>query len=309
MVKINGIIDLEHGPEAYSEVSKSLHQALAANFKNVSVQVVDCPNLTQEPWNLVTEGLGGNPVIADVGGPDNLHYIENNNKFFVLDEITKEIGSNKGLVIGPGAGVPKNSNGSLSELVVNTDLQSGKCCSKFITTDKKTYKQEDYKSNEIGVLANLLISEGKPSKVLEIKCSQRTGPQNFVTCMRLALAKDFPNKNFGLGGVFQIGSGTIKAHVMPDFPGKDLLCSEEVEEWLQFFSMKAPLLCSSVFINNAPPELGVRMEHTHFVSKHGDGGHYHYDTSPDEVEYHGYYILCEKFYRVEQPVKRAAYFN
>lgn len=35
MVKINGIIDLEHGPEAYSEVSKSLHQALAANFKNV----------------------------------------------------------------------------------------------------------------------------------------------------------------------------------------------------------------------------------------------------------------------------------
>lgn len=53
----------------------------------------------------------------------------------------------------------------ISELVVNTDLQSGKCCSKFITTDKKTYKQEDYKSNEIGVLANLLISEGKPSKV------------------------------------------------------------------------------------------------------------------------------------------------
>lgn len=31
--------------------------------------------------------------------------------FFIL---IREIGSNKGLVIGPGAGVPKHSNGSLS---------------------------------------------------------------------------------------------------------------------------------------------------------------------------------------------------
>ncbi len=29
------------------------------------------------------------------------------------------------------------------------------------------------------------------------------------------------------------------------------------------------------------------MEHTHFYSEHGEGGHYHNDTTPEEVEYHG----------------------
>ena len=28
-------------------------------------------------------------------------------------------------------------------------------------------------------------------------------------------------------------------------------------------------------------------------SRHGDGGHYHYDTTPDEVEYVGYFNLAE----------------
>ena len=28
-------------------------------------------------------------------------------------------------------------------------------------------------------------------------------------------------------------------------------------------------------------------------SRHGDGGHYHYDTTPDEVEYIGYFNLAE----------------
>ena len=35
--------------------------------------------------------------------------------------------------------------------------------------------------------------------------------------------------------------------------------------------------------------------HNFFViySRHGDGGHYHYDTTPDEVEYIGYFNLAE----------------
>jgi len=62
--------------------------------------------------------------------------------------------------------------------------------------------------------------------------------------------------------------------------------------------MKAPLTCLSVFINNDRPKLGLRLEHTHFFSKHGDAGHYHYDTTPDEVSYEGYYVPCEEVYRV-----------
>lgn len=45
----------------------------------------------------------------------------------------------------------------------------------------------------------------------------------------------------------------------------------------------------------------LRVEHTHCFSNHGEGGHYHYDTTPDEVEYHGYYTLLEKLYRIDRP--------
>ena len=43
------------------------------------------------------------------------------------------------------------------------------------------------------------------------------------------------------------------------------------------------------------------MEHTHCFSHHGDGGHYHYDVTPEEVSYLGYYAPAEKLYRVDRP--------
>ena len=39
--------------------------------------------------------------------------------------------------------------------------------------------------------------------------------------------------------------------------------------------------------------MDLRIEHSHGFSKHGDGGHYHYDTTPEEVEYLGYFVLGE----------------
>lgn len=36
------------------------------------------------------------------------------------------------------------------------------------------------------------------------------------------------------------------------------------------------------------------MEHTHGLNKgKGQGGHYHYDTTPDEIEYIGYFNVAE----------------
>ncbi len=39
----------------------------------------------------------------------------------------------------------------------------------------------------------------------------------------------------------------------------------------------------------------LRLEHTHCFSFHGEGGHYHYDTTPADVKYVGYYSLAERF--------------
>ena len=48
-------------------------------------------------------------------------------------------------------------------------------------------------------------------------------------------------------------------------------------------------------------DLDLRMEHFHGFSDHGDGGHYHYDTTPDDVQYVGYFNVGEYMYRVDRP--------
>lgn len=47
--------------------------------------------------------------------------------------------------------------------------------------------------------------------------------------------------------------------------------------------------------------LDLRLEHFHSFSMHGHGGHYHYDTTPDVVEYEGYFHLAEKVVRIDKP--------
>ena len=48
-------------------------------------------------------------------------------------------------------------------------------------------------------------------------------------------------------------------------------------------------------------DLDLRIEHFHGFSDHGDGGHYHYDTTPTEVSYHGYFNLGEYMVRIDRP--------
>ena len=47
------------------------------------------------------------------------------------------------------------------------------------------------------------------------------------------------------------------------------------------------------------PGLDLRVEHSHGwgEAEVSSGGHYHYDTTPAEVEYLGYYNLAQYIYR------------
>jgi len=301
--KIDRISSIKLDEPTLEEIGNCFHSSLAKNFKEVSINVIDCPDLSLEPWKLSSKSIGGIRRIADVGGVDNLHYIENNSKTFLLEEVAKTVGLQGGFVMGPGAGSIQQTGGMLTELMADSNLSTGDIHSKFCkVTENGGYKLEDYKSNEIGVLANLLVCEGHPCKVIHVKCSERNGELNFVTCLRKALDESFKDKSVGIAGIFEIKKGKIRAHVMPDFPRKDMLSRKVVEEWLQFYEMKAPLICLSVFISNDKQNLGLRLEHTHFYSAHGDGGHYHFDTTPSEVEYEGYFVICEAAYRLNPPV-------
>lgn len=48
--------------------------------------------------------------------------------------------------------------------------------------------------------------------------------------------------------------------------------------------------------------LDLRVQHFHGWGEHGDGGHYHYDTTPDVVEYEGYFALARGVVRVDRPL-------
>jgi len=74
-----------------------------------------------------------------------------------------------------------------------------------------------------------------------------------------------------------------------------------VANWLKFYEMDAPFTCLS-FLLSEDPGLDIRVEHSHgFNLDKVEGGHYHTDTSPDNVEYVGYYNVAEYIYRIDQP--------
>eukprot|EP01117_Protostelium_nocturnum_P014620 TRINITY_DN5582_c0_g1_i4.p1 TRINITY_DN5582_c0_g1~~TRINITY_DN5582_c0_g1_i4.p1 ORF type:complete len:324 (-),score=111.65 TRINITY_DN5582_c0_g1_i4:38-1009(-) len=306
-IKIESYQQVELDVPQLSEIASSFQSVLSSNFKQVEVKVVECPDLREEPWLLKSKGIGGNTVLADVGGVDNLHYPENNRVAFTLQDVRNVVGIADGFVMGPGAGNP-NQIGVNSELIVNEVPQGegvnikDSCGTKVVIVEKdQSYRQFDSETGDFGVLANLFVSEGKSGEVVYVKAKTRTGENNFVSLLRKSLVDSFPNKHFAFGGVFRITHSKVKAHVMPDFTKSDMLSNEVVNEWLKFYEMKGPLNCTSIFFNGDVNNLGFRQEHTHFWSKHGDGGHYHKDITPEEVEYEGYFMYCHKAFRIQPP--------
>ena len=57
-------------------------------------------------------------------------------------------------------------------------------------------------------------------------------------------------------------------------------------------------------------ELNLREsgEHTHFHSDEhkNDAGHYHFDVTPDEIEYEGYFNTAQEVHRVNNIYKELA---
>ena len=51
-------------------------------------------------------------------------------------------------------------------------------------------------------------------QVLEIKAANRTGSENFMSCIRKALAEEYGDKPVSLGGTFCMQRGKCRMHVM-----------------------------------------------------------------------------------------------
>uniref|UniRef100_A0A8D0H8V1 Chromosome 11 open reading frame 54 n=1 Tax=Sphenodon punctatus TaxID=8508 RepID=A0A8D0H8V1_SPHPU len=287
------------------ELTGVLLNGLKENFADVQVSIVDCPDLTQEPFMFPVKGICGKPRIADVGGVPYLVPLPQKDKVYDLNTMAKEMELPGAFILGAGAvssrivGVNAEVAQSENKPAVNGSYiaqinpEDGGCL-----LEKYRNKHTDC---ECGLLANLYASKGLPGKVIEVKANRRTGEHNFVTCIKKSIEKHYGDKPVGMGGTFVIQKGKAKIHIMPpEFSMCPLNTDEDVNNWLKYFEMKAPLICQPVLVYR-DPGFDLRLEHTHCFSHHGEGGHYHTDTTPDSVQYLGYFVPAEFLFRIDRP--------
>lgn len=284
------------------EICQVLQNGLQSHFEEVEVTTTRCPDLQKKPFLLASEGLCGSPRLADVGGVPNLIPLVQKNKIYNFCEVAKQIDLPEAFFIGAGAG-PCHYIGVNSELmpnIKNGEVIVNKTHFAKVAKDGSCDLQLIEDNTDFCLMGNLFASEGKTGEVLKIYAKKRTSSENFVTAMRNILYDYYKEKSVGLGGVFLINKGKAKLHVMPDFSTEPLKTDDDVNNWLRFYNMQAPLICLSTYISY-DPGLDLRVEHTHCFSEHGEGGHYHIDTTPEEIEYLGYYNIAEYIYRIDPP--------
>jgi len=266
---------------------------------------VDCPDLTAPPFYLAAPGFGGNPKSVEVGSPTYLAPLPQKHRKYDIAEVLKACNSSNGFAIGPGAG-PYHEFGQNCEMMAN--VYFGKTPPVIGTrvawiNENNTYSVAPFSKNaEFALMGNFLVTDGKPgTPVIKVNASQRKGKDDFITTLKKALQEKYGERPVGVGGVFLVKSGKVNMHVMPEFSKVPLNSDKEVNEWLRYFEMDAPLVCLSLFYSH-DPGLALRMDHSHCFSKDGGrGGHYHYDVSPDTVEYEGYFTLTEQIIRIDKP--------
>ncbi|MDC0938420.1 DUF1907 domain-containing protein [Candidatus Pelagibacter sp.] len=300
------------------KISDALQSGLSSNYKVVEVSIVDCPNLRD--WDCPSEGISGNQKIIDVGGEPYMHDPKFIGAEFDYEEISKMIGSEKSYALGAGSGAMSCLDGHCGELVINENLITDESKSIIARVGKnKECIAEKYTARKHGGLGNVFYTDGNRGKVIKIKIKGRSGEQGSLTqAMRKSLSDNLKikdNDHIALAGVFRILNGKIRSHVQPDYKDikheyydpEQMKC---VKDFLQFYEPVGPELQGYCVLWTGDPtggNLNLREsgEHTHFHSytKENVAGHYHFDVTPEEIEYEGYFNTAEEVHRVNNIYK------
>uniref|UniRef100_A0A4W5PT27 Chromosome 11 open reading frame 54 n=1 Tax=Hucho hucho TaxID=62062 RepID=A0A4W5PT27_9TELE len=117
---------------------------------------------------------------------------------------------------------------------------------------------------------------GMNAEVIEVRDKRRTGGC-LVDALRTSMEEHCPNKSLALGGTFIIQKGKAKIHIMPrEFSACPLNSNDDVNKWPKHFEVSAPLICQTVSIDLI------------------------YYTTPDTVEYLGYFMPAELVCRIDR---------
>ncbi|XP_073944526.1 ester hydrolase C11orf54 homolog isoform X2 [Choristoneura fumiferana] len=292
------------------EIVNVLSRALKTNFESVAVSAEESPDLTQAPFSLTSPGLCGDVKLVEVGGPPFLVPTVRRDKVYDLAALLRHLRRDPALLAGAGAGpwpyIGVNCEGIVNLSVRNGSLEQG---TRIVSVHPvgaakgaSGYLQRRLPNEETrsALLGNYLLSEGKPGKVIKVVVKKRIGELNFITAIREALKQHYGDNVVGLGGAFVLRAGRVKHHVMPDFAPAPICSDADVDNWLHYFEMRAPISHVGTLVTG---DLGLdlRVQHFHGWGAHGDGGHYHYDTTPDQAEYEGYFAVAASVIRVDAP--------
>lgn len=296
---------------ALEELVDVLGNGLKKYFAEVQVSLLDSPDFTQKPFSSAIKGLNGKPRIADVGGVHNLIPRVNLESKFSLNEVCKSTHSQDEFpvsIFGPGAG-PFEQLGFNSELMASAKCNGVdhiNCLCRFAYVDEQGNSQfRELDGPKFGLMGNFFICQDLPGKVLKIVVKKRIDKLNYTDSIRAVLLEKYGDKPVSMGGIFLINSGTANLHVMPKCWPEEPSTNDTVNNhWLKYylFDKNPPLVCLSVF-HSYDPGYDLRMEHTHCYNPNTetDAGHYHYDTTPDIVEYEGYFNVAEQVHRLGGP--------
>lgn len=292
------------------DLAAILEIGLGKNYQSVAVEVVRCPDLRL--LGCAAAGLGGKPSLLEVGGEPYVHNSQYRDTHFDMAEMAAACGLSQGYILGAAIAHRGVINGHCGDLIPCVQI-GGEQKTKVARVGKQGQAiLENYASNLHGGLANLFLSEGQTSPVIRVAVKERTGKQgSFIQAIRHSLIDQLGQEQYlALGGVFELKAGKVRSHIMPDFECiahkyYDERKDEVIADFLQFYETMGPdLLCFTVLWNGDPTggQLHLRDtgEHTHFYHRGAkqEGGHYHYDITPAEVEYVGYFNLAERLYRI-----------
>lgn len=282
-----------------------MRNSLEKNYKNVEVYIQSCPDLTY--LGIASSGICGKTTLLDVGGVPFLLDPEWQDVYFDLKKLLDVVERPKGNVIGSAAAW-KGRIGVNAELMTSSCSFTERNATHFSLVDKKgSCHCAIYPWMEQGPLSNMFISDGKNDNVIYIEVEGRIGSDNLISCIRKGLTEYFKckgEKQIGIGGVFHLEKGKVRAHVMSDFASTCLIdgSPEVVNDWLKYYQVGPDLVFLTTMITGDPSggDMHLRLEHTHFFSckKPVIGGHYHHDTTPAIVKYTGYFMPAETVIRI-----------
>lgn len=262
-----------------------------------------------EPFYLASSGIGGDATIIEYGNDDYLIPLVDKSKVYDLIPTIREIESYKekdffacGAGDGPFQWKNQNCEGIYNMKVYQNGTIENESHIVQTTANRTGIEVLKVPQNETraALLGNVFLTEGKAGKVLKVVVRNRTGEENFISSMRTGLTKHYSDGQVvGLGGVFVMKAGAAKIHVMDGFSATPIYTTEQLNNWLTFHEMPAPLIALGNFVSQET-DFKLRFQHFHCFSKHNHGGHYHEDTTPDIVEYEGYFNVAERIILIDK---------